>query len=92
MTYRKGQRTTKHREADYPHAVDIPIPNGGLGQSLNLIVSAVRDCPGTAEQWSVRTRGANGDPSEWVRVGTKDSADADRIAAIFNPLSARRVR
>ena len=87
-----GQRTDKQREADYPHAVDIPIPGSGLGQILNNIIGAKRTLLGGAESWGHMTRGAKGDPQRWCRVGTKLPADADRIAGLFSHLDARRVR
>jgi hypothetical protein len=34
MFYRKGERTDTHREAEFPFAVDIPIPRDGLRESI----------------------------------------------------------
>ena len=92
MVRHKGQRTDRHREVEYPHAVDIPIPGGGLGQNLNNIIAAERTLPGGAETWGHMTRGPKGDPQRWCRVGTKLPADADRLAALFTHLGALRVR
>jgi hypothetical protein len=92
MVYRKGERTDKHREAAYPHAVDIPIVGNGLGQNLNRILTETLSCAGGAEQWSHRTRKPNGDPLYWCRVGTKLPEDADRFAEMFGRLGAVRVR
>jgi hypothetical protein len=88
----KGARTDKHREADHPYAVDIPIGGNGLGQNLNRIVEASRALPGGAEHWGQETRLADGTRQRWCRVGTKLAEDADRFAAEFRRLDARRVR
>jgi hypothetical protein len=87
-----GARTNKHREADHPYAVDIPIVGDGLGQNLNRIVAAAKALPGGAEEWGHRTRQPDGTPQYWSRVGTKLAEDADRFAAEFFRLGARRVR
>lgn len=39
----EAQGRTHDREADYLHAVDIPIPGSGLRQDLNLIIEAGLD-------------------------------------------------
>lgn len=32
MVYRKGERTRRHNEREYPHFADIPVPDwGGFG-------------------------------------------------------------
>jgi hypothetical protein len=92
MVRHKGQRTDKQREADHPHAVDIPIPDDGLGQNLNNIIAAANTLAGGAETWGHMTRGERGDPQRWCRTGTKLGADADRLAGLFAHLGARRVR
>jgi len=92
MSRYKSQRTDRHREADHPHAVDIPIPGSGLGQNLNNIIAAAATLPGGAETWGHMTPGPKGDPQRWCRIGTKVPADADRMAALFSHLEARRVR
>jgi hypothetical protein len=86
----KGQRTNKHRDADFPYAVDIPIPGTGLGENLNRIVAAAAELGG--EEWGHMTRAPNGDPQRWCRVGTKRPEDADLLARKFEGLGARRVR
>jgi hypothetical protein len=88
----KGQRTTKHREKQYPHAVDIPIPRDGLGQKLNDIHDAAKACPGGAEAWGFGTRLEDGTPLRWMRVGTMTPDDADAIAERLTGIGARRVR
>ncbi len=88
----KGQRTNAHRERDYPHAIDIPIGPGGLGQKRNAIEDAARACAGRTEIWSYRTRKPNGDPHYGCRVGTVAPDDADRLAGMFIRIGARRVR
>ena len=92
MVRHKGQRTDQQREAGHPHAVDIPIPGEGLGQNLNNIIAAASVLPGGAETWGYATHDMKGNPQRWSRVGTKLPADADRIAAMFSHLGARRVR
>jgi hypothetical protein len=88
----KGRRIDKHREADHPHAVDIPIPGDGLGQDLNNIIAATHTLHGGAETWSHMTREERDNSQRWCRVGTKLPVDADRLAGLFNHLGARRVR
>jgi hypothetical protein len=92
MVYRKGERTTKHMEAQYPYAVDVPIPGTGLGQNLNRISEAAQACAGGAEMWGHMTRMPNGDPRRWERIGTKLSEDADRFTEMFGRIGAKRVR
>jgi hypothetical protein len=92
MVHHKGQRTDKQREADHPHAVDIPIPGEGLGQNLNTIIAASDTLPGGAETWGLMTRGPKGEPQRWCRVGTKLSVDADKMASLFMHLGALKVR
>lgn len=41
MVYRKGQRADKRREAEYPLAVDVPMPRNGPSQNLNRIVGII---------------------------------------------------
>jgi hypothetical protein len=91
MVRHKGARSNKQREADHPHAVDVPIIGDGLGQNIHLIGHEADKCAG-AEVWSHRTRLTDGTPQDWRRVGTKTPEDADRIAALFSHLQARRVR
>jgi hypothetical protein len=88
----KGQRTNKHREADYPFAVDTPIPAGGLGQKLNLMIDALRPLGAEAEIWSHMVRGPRGDPQCYSRAGFKSAQGADAFARTFGYLGARRVR
>ena len=92
MVRHRGQRTDEHREADHPHAVDIPIPGDGLGQNLNNIIAAAKILPGGAETWKHMTRGLKGEPQRWCRVGTKLPVDADKMASLFTYLGALRVR
>jgi hypothetical protein len=88
----KGQRTNKHREAEHPCVVDIPIRPGGLGQNIDLIERAVKAAPGGGERWGYRTWDERFNPSEWCRIGLKRPEDADAIAARFAHIGARRVR
>jgi hypothetical protein len=93
MTYRKGERTDRRREAEFPFAVDIPIPRDGLGQNLNRILAAAQAYPGGAECWSHSTKaGAMEIRQWWSRTGFKKPAEADRFAAMFAELGARRAR
>jgi hypothetical protein len=92
MVRHKGARSNQQREADHPHAVDIPIPGGGLRQNLNVIHQEADRCTDGAEVWSHCTHGLDGTPQDWCRIGTKDAADADRLVGVFGHLQARRVR
>ena len=92
MVRHQGARSNKHREADHPFAVDIPIPAGGLGQSTDLIDREAGRCLAGAEVWSHGTKAVDGTPQDWRRIGTKMAEDADRLAQRFAHLQARRVR
>jgi hypothetical protein len=93
MVYRKGERTNKHREREYPFAVDIPIPPAtGLGDNLTAILAAEQDCPGEVESWSYSTQVGLELRRWWHRIGTRSPTDADRLASLFASLGARRVR
>jgi hypothetical protein len=93
MTYRKGERTNRRREWDYPHSVDIPVPRDGLGDAkLERILTAAQACRYGAECWSHSTQ-ANGEIRRWwSRVGTKTGCDADRVQTALADLGAIRRR
>jgi hypothetical protein len=90
MTRHKGARTDKHREAEYPFVVDIPIGGDGLGQSLNLIVAIAAAAGG--EQWGHRTKLDDGKPQYWCRMGARTETDAASFVRQFSHLGARRIR
>lgn len=37
MTRRKGERTVRANEREFPHIVEMSLPEGGLGRTLDLI-------------------------------------------------------
>jgi hypothetical protein len=37
MTLRKGERTSRANEYDFPHIVELPMPPNGFGKKLDLI-------------------------------------------------------
>jgi hypothetical protein len=39
---RKGEQTAKKNERDYPHIVEMPLPEGGLGTRMEEMESAHR--------------------------------------------------
>ena len=79
------QRQPFKREAErrFPHRVDVPMPDGGLGQRLNNM----RDwCREHAGEWGYHDHGEPGDPGEPRRdyarfyFMTEDDAAAFRRA------------
>ena len=36
-TRRKGERTARHIDREFPHQVEVKIPEGGLGMRLNAM-------------------------------------------------------
>jgi len=91
MVYRKGERTTKHWEAEHPYAVDIPNRGTGLGQTLNEILDAIRPLGG--RQWGYRDWAKDRWALEsWIRLGFKDNRDAARMVWQFRHLGAVRAR
>jgi hypothetical protein len=38
MSYRKGEQSPKANERNCPYIVELPVPDGGLGKKLDLIV------------------------------------------------------
>jgi hypothetical protein len=92
MVYRKGERSNRHREAEFPFAVDIPVPRTGLGENLTAVLSAVQACPVRAESWSHSTQVKGEIRQWWLRIGTSTASEADRFAALFGSLDARRTR
>jgi hypothetical protein len=39
MPRRKGERTSRMNERDFPHIVELPVPEGGFGRTLDAIHS-----------------------------------------------------
>jgi len=94
MVYRKGERTNRHREADYPFAIDVPVPADGLGsRGLNAIARAMAACTHPTEHWSHSEFRAFGERmSHAVRIGAKSSDDAERILSALADWGAQRAR
>lgn len=38
MTARKGERTSRTNERDYPHLVEMPVPPNGFGRTLTAMI------------------------------------------------------
>jgi hypothetical protein len=82
--------------AEFPFAVDIPIPPAGLGPALTLILEAAQECRDGAQVWPYSTP-ADGDTAgerrQWFeRIGTVRQSDAERLARRFRAIGARRAR
>ncbi|MEA2977852.1 MAG: hypothetical protein QOF19_3372 [Alphaproteobacteria bacterium] len=75
MTRRKGERTAKMNQRDYPYWVDIVIPERGLGQLSFTIVDWM--CAKAA----VHGRGLG--PSDVARWCFADQTTADQFAEAF---------
>ena len=90
MLHRKGPQTSERLEAEYPFAVDIPIPGTGLRQHLKEIEEAARLVEG--EQWACSGSDEDGNPYRWCRIGVKDQRDAERLLRMFAGLGAKRGR
>jgi hypothetical protein len=82
---------TMQLDADYPWAVDIPIPPTGLGPLLPVILDAAKACPAGA----VVSVYAEPEAAEvrrwWERISTKTPADARRLVTTFRSIGARPV-
>ena len=89
MVRRKGERTNKHREAEYVYAVDVPVGGRGLGQ--NLIHADVARAGG--EVWSHSDLlGERRTPRDFARCGFRSADQADAFAETWRLLGATRVR
>jgi hypothetical protein len=80
-------------DADFPWAVDIPIPPAGLGPLLPLILDAAQSCDaGAVVTTCSEARAGNGEVRRWFnRILTRCPEDAHRIAHTFRSIGARRV-
>jgi hypothetical protein len=43
MTRRKGEPTSRTNERDYPYIVEMPLPEGGFGKTLDVMEAFHRD-------------------------------------------------
>ena len=79
MAGRKGGRTARHNEREFPNIVELPVPPGGFGAALNVIHAfhtgrGLEPRPG-------RWRWSEG--QDFVRWCFADRADADAFEAAF---------
>jgi hypothetical protein len=92
MEYWNGNLAVKTWEAEYPFAVDVPVPPEGLGTILPIILDAARACPNGAQVWS-HGEARDGERIRfWSRIGTTTPTEARRMARMFSSIGARRVR
>jgi hypothetical protein len=80
------------QDADYPCAVEIPIPRAGLGPLLPVLLDAAKACQGGAR---LETFAAppHAEVRAWFHaIATVCREEADRLASIFRSIGARRVR
>jgi hypothetical protein len=80
MSRYKGRATLKTIERDYPHVVEILVPEGGLGKQLN----AMHDWDRARNIPVMRGRGRRDENNrEYIRWCFADKAIAEAFAAEF---------
>jgi hypothetical protein len=80
------------QDHDFPWAVDIPIPEAGLGPLLPVILDAAKSCAGGA-MVTTRSEPKDAEVRKWFnRIATRTPGDAQRMAQTFRSIGARRVR
>jgi hypothetical protein len=79
MTRRKGERTSRMNERDFPHIVEMPLPDDGFGTRLDEMETFHR-LRGIA---SARGRRQRRDEQEYVRWCFARITDADDFAQQF---------
>ena len=79
MTTRKGERTSRTNERDFPHLVEMPVPPGGFGRHLD----AMHDWYRTRGIESRSGRGRYEEGQHFVRWCFADAATADAFKADF---------
>jgi hypothetical protein len=92
MSEREQCKPQPHSEADFPWAVDIPIPPAGNGRLLPILMDSAKACPGGALFLTYADPPA-GEVQTWFnRIATRSPEDARRLACTFRSIGARRVR
>jgi len=76
---RKGEQTAKRNERDYPHIVEMALPQGGFGRRLDDMEAAHR---GLGIQ-SRRGQGRHDDKQYYVRWCFADPQHAESFARAF---------
>jgi hypothetical protein len=76
MTRRKGEITARMNERDYPHIVELALPDGGFGRELD----AMHDFHRLRGIESRRGRRQRRDDREFVRWRFASVIDADDFA------------
>ena len=80
------------QDADFPCAVEIPIPPAGLGPLLPVILDATKACPGGA-RLDTFAEPPHAEVRAWFHaISTVSPEEADRLARTFRSIGARRVR
>ena len=79
MIRRKGEITARMNERDFPHIVELALPSGGLGKTLDEMQTFHR-LRGIA---SARGCGQRRDEQEYVRWCFASVIDADDFAQQF---------
>lgn len=79
MSRRKGEIGRRQIDREYPHQVEIAIPPGGLGTTLN-------ELHGWAKQAGIdyRTRSVNRFPVEAMRWCFRDEATAEAFRVLWS--------
>jgi hypothetical protein len=76
-------------DAEFPWAVDIPIPPAGLGAMLPVILDAAKACPSGAVVQTFAVP-PEGEVRQWYnRIATKTPSDAKRLIRTFRSIGAR---
>ena len=79
MTRRKGERTSRANERDFPNIVELPVPPNGFGKTLDLIHDFHRERDLEAR----RGRGQRRNDQDYVRWCFADRADAEAFEKLF---------
>jgi hypothetical protein len=79
VTRRKGERTSRANERDFPNIVELPVPPNGFGAKLDLI-HQFHDERGLDSR---QGRGQRRDEQDFVRWCFADRVDAEAFATAF---------
>lgn len=79
MARRKGERTARNNERQFPNIVELPMPSGGFGSRLD----AMHDFHSERGLGSLRGQLQRRDDQEFVRWCFAESGDAEAFLQQF---------
>jgi hypothetical protein len=86
MTRRKGEITARMNERDYPHIVELALPEGGFGRALDEMQAFHRLRGIQSRDGRRQRRDEQEDEQEYVRWCFASVIDADDFAQQFGGL------